>query len=602
MRWWAVFFMAGFFVPCNPFVLFITAVILAAVYFHRVRGRGGSGYVSIGLYAFSSGMPGETVRFLVISSTALIIMSASFLSFNSDRIPGLDVSLSIKFSGREKSSAMAGKDQEGWFDGIKESLESYTLRARKYVKNSIEDPFLSDTAKNLLLAFMLADRSSLDRRLAEKYGFLGIAHFLALSGLHLGIIAVTLSSVLALLCFPRIVREAILLCILFLYTAIAGFPHSLLRALSLFVAIRYFRWAGIRGSLSDALITGSFFLLAARPSLLFSRGYQLSFLAVAGISYIGIPVQERMASFFHERKSWKIVKYAVSAAAMTISIQVFTLPVVLALFGRIPLISPVANILVMIPVMLMLYLGMLFLALPFEFARYLVVPVINFAGSIMEGLPDLLAGLPNPAIYRGDIECVSYWAGILMLSMMLNRRARMRRRLFVLCVICIVISFGAGASSRTNSLTGVDRSTTLPAGYNTGVRRVFGNKRVLILENTLSFSRARHLTRDLWLSGVREIDCVIIVSGNVRFIEGLPLLVDRMRVTRIVCSPYLEHDITRVMTEIRSASVLIEAIDSLLVIENGEADIELTPPAFPLKKGKKISAIDAAISWRLIYR
>jgi predicted membrane metal-binding protein len=132
---------------------------------------------------------------------------------------------------------------------------------RSAISRSIDDPILDKRTRDLMRALILADRRAIGWKLSEEYASLGVAHFLALSGLHLGIISVFAAGAVAALPLSRILRDLAVLALLIVYSSAAGNPHSLLRALALLSAVRISRAAGIRSSLMQALTAGALALV-----------------------------------------------------------------------------------------------------------------------------------------------------------------------------------------------------------------------------------------------------------------------------------------------------------------------------------------------------
>ena len=95
-------------------------------------------------------------------------------------------------------------------------------------------------------------------------------------------------------------------------------------------------------------------MLAVNPLLLTSDvGFQLSFLAAMGIIYLSKTL-ERWLKFIPEFLNWR------SILVMTFSAYIFTLPILIYNFGRISLIGPIVNILILPAVPLIMISGFIF--------------------------------------------------------------------------------------------------------------------------------------------------------------------------------------------------------------------------------------------------
>ena len=100
-------------------------------------------------------------------------------------------------------------------------------------------------------------------------------------------------------------------------------------------------------------------MLLVNPFLLrYDVGFQLSFLAVLGIIYLG-PIFKKMLNFIPEERLVNLR----SIITMTFSAQVFTLPILIYNFGYFSLVSPLSNILIVPILPLIMMMGFIFLLL-----------------------------------------------------------------------------------------------------------------------------------------------------------------------------------------------------------------------------------------------
>jgi len=132
-------------------------------------------------------------------------------------------------------------------------------------------------------ALLLAERDELPTSLRRQFADAGLAHLLAISGLHVGIVA---GLVLALLspCVRGRSRYLIAAGIVGLYVVVLGAPTPALRASLLFTGWAVARFAGrpVRGA--DLLGAVALVFLVSDPSTILEPGFQLSFAGFAGVS------------------------------------------------------------------------------------------------------------------------------------------------------------------------------------------------------------------------------------------------------------------------------------------------------------------------------
>ncbi len=236
----------------------------------------------------------------------------------------------------------------------------------------------------VLKAVLLGDRSGISDRLQDKFSGLGIAHLLAVSGTHIVVMAGISVSLFSFLKVKR--KRFFSLLFLSLFILMVGAPPSAIRA-------------GIMGSLF--IIAGKFdrevnstrsllyvgtAMLVFNPRLLWNDiGFQLSFSATAGIILFSgkfidflTPVDIPFSFFDRFRNCiseliFRLPVFVVRTLSVTLSAQVFVLPLAFFHFGNIPLFAPISNLLAapLFPVVMIVGLTSLF-------ASLFLSPVISF--------------------------------------------------------------------------------------------------------------------------------------------------------------------------------------------------------------------------------
>jgi competence protein ComEC len=223
----------------------------------------------------------------------------------------------------------------------------------------------SERAAPLVNALLFGDQGELDERTAGSYRKLGISHLLAISGLH-----VTILAGLFYFCLLRIgmVRERVrnlLLVLLPCYALLAGGSPSVVRAVMMAWTVLFLsRWRGQIHPM-DSLGLSLILFLLANPFAVYHAGFQLSYLVTAGLLLSkGIILREE--GFLRQN-------FAVSAVAFLVS-----LPAVLYHFYQVSLLSLWMNLL-FVP----LYTAAL---IPLSLFSLLLLLVLPGAGSLFAGL------------------------------------------------------------------------------------------------------------------------------------------------------------------------------------------------------------------------
>lgn len=210
-------------------------------------------------------------------------------------------------------------------------------------------PFASETTNTIVKALITGDRSGMPAAITETFRKSGASHILALSGLHLGIIYMIVSRILLPAGKQRsaaIIRSLATISICGIYTFATGAGPSISRAL-LFIILR--ETAAITGRSGDAASvfhSALMLQLSISPLSVMSVGFQLSYAAMAGITFIYPrlkhlwPDPEGTAPASPIRKIW-------DSAALSISCQLTTAPLACFYFGSFPVHFMLTNLIAM---------------------------------------------------------------------------------------------------------------------------------------------------------------------------------------------------------------------------------------------------------------
>ena len=196
-------------------------------------------------------------------------------------------------------------------------------------------PFPHEGTGPLLLALLTGDRSALSRETVAVFRSSGAAHLLALSGLHLGIIYLLfdrLSQAFGHAPAARRLRYGLILSGAGFFTLMTGASPSIVRAF-LFIAINEtLRLLGRPRKAVRVLCLALFIQLVLDPSVIRNTGFQLSYLAMAGI-FLVFPVLE---GWYPATGHADPVRWLWKTAALSLSCQLFTGPLAWFRFHTFP--------------------------------------------------------------------------------------------------------------------------------------------------------------------------------------------------------------------------------------------------------------------------
>ncbi|MDA0314311.1 MAG: ComEC/Rec2 family competence protein [Bacteroidetes bacterium] len=285
---------------------------------------------------------------------------------------------------------------------LKQSNElNFTVEhLRHYFAGVVDQYVLRPESKQIALALLLGQKESLGKEVKQAYSATGTQHILAVSGLHVGIIY---SLLLLPLSFFKQKGHAlqksylmVIMGLIWIYALMTGFSPSVVRAVVMFSLVTLGQMRKRKPSIWNILAFSALLLLVLNPEIRTDLGFQLSYLAVAGI--VGLqPIILRIWA-----PSNRVLDYFWQMASVTLAAQLVTSPLTLHYFHTFPTYFLVANLLIVPLSYIILCAGVPFLLLAW-------IPVV---GSLLGAIVDFLLFIQNEITYALQNLPAAVWQGI----------------------------------------------------------------------------------------------------------------------------------------------------------------------------------------------
>ena len=253
------------------------------------------------------------------------------------------------------------------------------------IKNIIEKNTTTEEG-NIIKALSIGDKTTLNKNQVSAYRTSGLAHLLAISGMHMGMITLLVFFLVRLLMLPigfgqydtRKPAALIALCLSGLYFMISGQSISCLRA---FIMISIILLAILLNRRSFSLRIWAFALLivtSINPSAVVTPGFLMSFSATLGIAAFYEKYAESLRNWYKTRSlSGKIGTYLLGVIITDLIASLMTLPYTIYYFHQISVYTTLGNLLAA-PIMAFWVMPMLLLfllSIPLGIAEYVIKPL-----------------------------------------------------------------------------------------------------------------------------------------------------------------------------------------------------------------------------------
>ncbi len=211
------------------------------------------------------------------------------------------------------------------------------LELREHLAQSIDNVFTENTAQ--IAKAMFLGVGDLDQNVYDDFAKTGMAHVLAISGLHIGIIAMAINYLLKKLKVSRNLRFSLTIGILVFYALITGLPSSVVRAVVMSTIILIGRWKFFKADVLSSLAIAMILTLIWQTPQLFMPGFIMSYATVFGILCLSPP-------FVRWLESKKVPKNFAYATAISCVASLAIAPLSAYYFGGISFLGPILNFVV----------------------------------------------------------------------------------------------------------------------------------------------------------------------------------------------------------------------------------------------------------------
>ena len=281
--------------------------------------------------------------------------------------------------------------------GRSSSFKYWMNKTRSKCRSLLRKLMTGDNEYELASALVLGYKKDLNSELKNAFADTGSMHILAVSGLHVGVVYMLIMflfrSLLPSTTFWRITRSFLVLLGLWFFVYLVGAPISAGRAALMFTLFEIGNLTSRGHYPINTLAVAAFILLLINSYSLFDLSFQLSFLAVLGI----VSCQRKIQEFWKINnriglKLWQLTSLSISA-------QIFTLPLTIYYFHQFPLYFWLSGLLAVPMAFILLSSTLVFFMMSWLPVVGLVIGYISFgAAYVLNAWVFLVQQLPGLTI------------------------------------------------------------------------------------------------------------------------------------------------------------------------------------------------------------
>lgn len=218
--------------------------------------------------------------------------------------------------------------------------EKYDMfdKIRLAVADKLSANMREDTAE-FVYAMLFGYKDVMNEGIQADFAASGTAHLLAVSGLHVVMLAATVNALFRKMRLPAWASFPLLVAVMFGFGAICGFAPSIVRSIVMIVILELGKIVGGRYDALSSLSLAAASTLIFSPYSLFALGFLMSYAAVYGIVLFNETIERGLVRI-------KCPKALAAALAVTISANIGVLPITVHTFGATSLVFLLANLMV----------------------------------------------------------------------------------------------------------------------------------------------------------------------------------------------------------------------------------------------------------------
>ncbi|MGC9092341.1 MAG: DNA internalization-related competence protein ComEC/Rec2 [Bacteroidota bacterium] len=414
-------------------------------------------------------------------------------------------------------------------------------RATREWCTDVFNRFVGGEEGDFLRGLLLGDRSGVDPDVRSAFINAGVIHVLAVSGLHVGIIAAIVFALLDVFRLPRTPKALATMVTLTFYVILVGAPPSAVRAGIMTSAIVLGHAMERKTSSLNTIAAAALIILTIDTFSIFNVGFLLSFAAVIGIVTLYKPLRGIFGRHAVSGLAW--IAPVFDLLAVSVAAFIGTFPITAAYFSRVSLVALVANLFVVPWVGLVAAAGvslLSFAAVSQSIAVYYAAAA-QFLTSVLLKFVTAAGGLPFASLHVNAFHVG--WAIVFYIAsfaIIMTPRGNMTKRLILIALflatatVWMSLLFPGSITKQDGNLT----VTFLDVGQGDAAFIRFADGKTMLVDagpKTFTYDAGEKVVVPfLKREGISHLDVVVTTHPHSDHLGGIPAVLRSIPVGEVI--------------------------------------------------------------------
>jgi competence protein ComEC len=464
------------------------------------------------------------------------------------------------------------------------------------------DRTLSGNHKALLSGFLLGETRDIPKDIYNMFRNTGTVHLLAVSGSNVGLVILIIFYFLRLVRLPKLPLTFVTLISIFIFSNLVNNEPPVVRA-GIMASVALLGMLLYKDlEMTNLVSFAALVILFYYPPILFDVGFQLSFACVFGLVLI-VPKLTQMASKYVDRSHKNLWRWIIYPSIASLAVEITVIPFLAYYFNLVPLVTIVANLLIVPLASLSIMLSCVtlfsavfspFLASIFSASNWLCLDLTLRLTNFFSILPIAKLNMPSPSIFNILIYYLFVW---LMLSSMRHKKKAIT---FSLVVFGTVYTWQRVISNENNLL----KLTFLDVGQENSIVIQLPDKQNFLInsgEKRGNFDSGEYVVLPfLNKNGITSIDKFILTDNDSANLNSAKSLSENMKIEEVLI-PNFDSSVQKTDEDfVKNMSNKLISLDSIKEISDQKNEIKIFFFDYPIttKSGSISGAKIVKISYK----